>query len=83
MYNVVVKNQARKSLEKIDKRFVPRIKGAIRLLQEYPLLGKPLEGEYEGQRSLRVWPYRIIYEIYKHQLVILIIAIKHRQNVYK
>ena len=83
MYSVVVKNQARKSLEKIDKRFAPKINRAIRLLQEYPLLGKPLEGDCEGQRSLRVWPYRIIYEIYKHQLVILIIAIKHRQNVYK
>jgi addiction module RelE/StbE family toxin len=78
MYKVVVKNQARKSLEKIDRRVVPKINAAIRLLQEYPLLGKPLEGECEGQRSLRVWPYRIIYEIYKQQMVILIIAIKHQ-----
>lgn len=83
MYKIVVKKQAKKSLEAIDKRFIHKINEAINILQEYPLLGKPLEGEYKGQRSLKVWPYRIIYQIYKQQLVILIISIKHRQNTYK
>jgi len=42
-----------------------------------------LEGEYRGQWSLRVWPYRIIYRVEKRKLIVLILEIAHRQGAYK
>jgi mRNA-degrading endonuclease RelE of RelBE toxin-antitoxin system len=55
----------------------------IDVLAENPLSGKPLQAEYEGLYSLRVWPYRIIYKILKQKLIIEVIEIKHRQGAYK
>ena len=45
--------------------------------------GKPLRYSLKGHRRLRVSDYRIIYRIesIKHQ--VLIIAIKHRKEVYE
>lgn len=82
-YKIVVPKKAQKELEKIDRRYKSRILIALKILSENPFLGKNLGGEYSGQRSYRVWPYRIIYEIHKNELVILIIRIKHRQGAYK
>ncbi|MBU1177273.1 type II toxin-antitoxin system RelE/ParE family toxin, partial [Patescibacteria group bacterium] len=43
-----------------------------------PYLGKRLKGELKSYYSYRVWSYRIIYEIKKKELVILIIRIDYR-----
>jgi len=83
MYQVVVKKCANKALQKIDRRYKDRILRAIWFLAHDPYLGKPLQGEFYGRYSLRVWPYRIIYRIYKDQLIIHVLSIGHRQDVYK
>jgi mRNA interferase RelE/StbE len=51
------------------------------ILQD-PFSGKKLEGELKNCYSSRAWPYRIIYEIRKKELVIVVIKIGHRQGVY-
>jgi mRNA interferase RelE/StbE len=48
-----------------------------------PYKGKPLEGVYEGMRSWRVGDWRIIYRIYKQQLLVLIIEVADRKEAYK
>ncbi len=83
MYQVILRKEAGKSLAKIDRRFILKIQTAINILQFDPYLGKALEGDMKGKYSIRVWPYRIIYEIYQGKLLILVLAIKHRQNAYK
>lgn len=82
-YRVVLRKKARKSLKRIDKRYKGRILVALIELRKNPYLGKPLNGDLEEKFSLRVWPYRIIYEIYKKQLLIYVISISHRQGAYK
>lgn len=37
----------------------------------------------KNEWSLRVWPYRIIYQIKNKELVILIIKVGHRQGIYR
>ena len=81
-YKLVIPRKVQKDLDKIDGRYRSRITAALVSLGNNPLLGKKLDGEYEGQRSYEVWPYRIIYEILTTKLVILIIRIGHRQGVY-
>ncbi|HQU08729.1 MAG TPA: type II toxin-antitoxin system RelE/ParE family toxin [Opitutales bacterium] len=44
--------------------------------------GKPLRYSLSGHRSLRVGDYRIIYRIEPSKHTVLIIAIKHRKDVY-
>lgn len=53
------------------------------MIQENPLSGKKLEGELDSQRSVRVWPYRILYYINQKQRIIYITSILHRKEVYK
>ena len=51
-------------------------------LEQNPLAGKKLSGELAGKWSLKAWPYRIIY-VRKTPDEIWVIAILHRQGVYK
>lgn len=83
MYTVQLKKSANKSLQKIDSRFHDRILRALQSLETNPFQGKPLKGEFDGYFTLRIWPYRIIYKVYEHQLVVFVIRIDHRQGVYK
>lgn len=45
--------------------------------------GKPLRYSLKGHRRLRVSTYRIIYRIVSSTKIVLIIAIKHRKDIYK
>ena len=56
---------------------------ALDALEEDPFIGKKLSGEFQGIRSFRVWPYRILYEIKKKELFVFVIRIAHRQGAYK
>jgi len=60
-----------------------KFKKAIDSLAEDPFQGKKLKGELEDQYSIRVWPYRIIYKIYKKQLIVSVIDVGHRQGCIK
>ncbi|MBI4004805.1 type II toxin-antitoxin system RelE/ParE family toxin [Candidatus Roizmanbacteria bacterium] len=82
-YQLVLAPKAKKDLDKIDKNFRVRLLQSLILLQSDPYKGKKLKGEFEGTFSLRVWPYRIIYELDTRKKVILVIRIGHRQGVYQ
>ena len=81
-YIVRIKPSAEKELKKLPKKDYYRIISAIVAISGNPFAGKKLEGEYRGCRSLRIWPYRIIYRIYQKELLVIIIRIGHRQGVY-
>lgn len=82
MYQVVLGGKAKRNLKKIDRQDRPRLLAALVGLRKEPYLGKKLSGKYQDGYSLRVWPYRIIYKIYKKQLLVLVINIGHRGGVY-
>ena len=44
--------------------------------------GKPLRYSLKGHRRLRVSDYRIVYRIDPNEHTVIIIAIKHRREVY-
>lgn len=45
--------------------------------------GKPLRYSLKGHRRLRVSDYRIVYRIEIETTIVLIVAIKHRKDVYE
>ena len=81
-YRVRLKPSAEKAFQKIDKRYRQRILLALVVIGEDPYAGKKLRGERKDEWSYRVWPYHIIYQIYKNELLIIVINIGHRQGVY-
>lgn len=83
MYTLVLKQNVRKKLDKLDESLQRRIGLAFEKLMTDPFQGKKLEGKYKGLRSLRVWPYRIIYEIRNRELIVTIIAVAHRKDAYR
>ena len=82
-FHLVIPKQVQKELDRIDIRYKDRILGTLQSLKSDPFMGKKLNGEYQGYWSYPVWPYRIIYKIYKNDLVVLIVKIGHRQGIYK
>jgi len=82
-FQVIIPKKVQKELNKIPQNFRKKIIAALVFLSKNPYLGKKLEGERKGKWSLKVWLYRIIYTIEKEELIILIIKIGHRQEVYK
>lgn len=67
-----------KQLSLVEKKKVVR---KLEMLDQNPTAGRLLRGELTGLRSLRAWPYRIIYQL--HGQIIIIYSIAHRQSVYK
>jgi len=82
MWHLVAPRKARKDIDRVDKRQRQRILTALELIQAEPYSGKKLDG-HPSRYSLRVWPYRIVYELDKQQQVIVVIRIGHRQGIYK
>jgi len=48
-----------------------------------PLIGKPLTGAFLGTRSFRLGVLRILYKFYKDRLIIVILSVEHRRQVYR
>ena len=82
MYELVYSSNALKVLEKLEKNVQERIISALERLRIRPescdikrLVGMP------GYR-FRVGDYRVIFDIDKNELKILVLKIGHRKNVY-
>jgi len=82
-YSLQIKKSAAKALAKISKNDRIRLIEAIDRLREEPNAGGVLKGEFSGLRRLRVGSYRIIYEVIDDQLVVLVVRVAHRRDVYR
>lgn len=82
-WEIKIDKRAQKDLEKIPKTYQNQVLATLPLLANNPFIGKKLEGKMLGLYSYRVWPYRIIYRIYKKLLLVIIIRIGPRQGIYK
>ena len=77
---------AEKQFLKLDKAVQRRIQKYILELQELHdprVRGKALIGNLEGLWSYRVGDYRIVCKIMDQQLVIFVVEIGHRREIYK
>jgi mRNA interferase RelE/StbE len=83
-YQIKWKISALKDLRAIRKDFIPKIIEVVESLaiNPFPIGTKKLAGS-EGIFRIRVGDYRVIYEILKTELIIQIIRVRHRKDVYR
>jgi mRNA interferase RelE/StbE len=82
-YTVLIERYAQKQIMKLDKKIIPVIKAAIGALADNPRpYGyKKLKGEYAYR--IRVGDYRIIYEINDNTIIVTVVSVGHRKDIYK
>ena len=86
MYNILFTRTALKEYEYLrgqNKNVFERVKTSIHALAADPTQGKQLRLSLKGQWSYRVGSYRIIYSIEHKKLVVLILDIGHRREIYR
>lgn len=83
VYSISIKQSALKALQKIDSPQRARLIEAIDKLKTNPNAGSVLKGEFSGLRRIRIGDYRIVYEVQNQQLIILVVRVAHRREIYK
>ncbi|MDP2908355.1 MAG: type II toxin-antitoxin system RelE/ParE family toxin [Nanoarchaeota archaeon] len=82
MYEIVISEKALKQLKKLEKGIQERIIRALERIRIRPeayvikLVGDPAY-------KLRVGDYRVLLDVDKNKLLILVIKVGHRKNIYK
>ena len=83
-YRIEVLKSAQKSLSKLPKDIQARIVKKIDnlVIDPYPTDTKKLK-DGNGLFRVRVGDYRIVYKVQNNELIILIVKIAHRREVYE
>ena len=79
---VFITPEAQGQLKKLVTQDQNKVSKKLVLLAQDPLSGKKLTGQFRGKRSLKAWPYRIIYSI-NAQKELWVESVLHRQGAYK
>ncbi len=82
-YQIEFKPTAQKSLEKLPKKIQKRIQGVITVLESNPLPPKAEKLKGRDAYRIRVSDYRIIYSIENNVLLVVVVSIGHRREIYK
>ena len=83
-YSVLVSSTAERALKKVPKKDAVRIVTQIQTLaiNPFPQGCRKLSGETDTYR-VRTREYRIIYEVEGRNLIILVLKMGHRKDVYR
>ncbi len=82
-YSIKIKGSAAKSLNKLPEPVRRRLIKAIDRLALNPHAGKALHGELGGLRRIRVGNFRVVYNLIRQELVVLVVRIGNRKDVYR
>lgn len=85
-YKAELSNGAKKQLSKLDvqtaKRIVQWLRNRIENCENPRLWGEPLVGKFTGLWKYRIGTFRLICEIKDNELIVLVIELGHRREVY-
>lgn len=85
-YTVVLSNLAQEKFDRFiraDRKLGKQLAKAIDRLAQHPELGEFLKGEWKGYRKYRYGNYRIIYRIEHSRLIVYILTMDDRKDVYR
>lgn len=85
-YRIEFKKSARKEFDRLPRKVQERVVEALKFLSESPfsdLLNiKKIKGE-ESLYRIRIGDYRLVYEVQTAVLLVIVIKIGHRREVYR
>ncbi|MFN9108598.1 MAG: type II toxin-antitoxin system RelE family toxin [Bacteroidota bacterium] len=83
-YSIRWDTEALEDLSELDhaeaKRIVKKVES--HLVKDPLSLGKPLSGNLSGLYRYRIGDYLVLYEIIRKEIVIEVVAVGHRKDVY-
>jgi len=85
MYKIQYTSRAYKDFAKLPAQIQKQISGKLDILAQNPFTAtqvKQLKGEDETYR-LRVGDYRVVYYIENEELIITIVRLGHRKDIYQ
>ncbi len=83
IFRVFFSPKSQRFLDKLkNKEDKKRIEKKLRKLRQNPELGKLLVGKLAGLWAIRFGKYRAVYQIRKSELLVLILKLGHRKNIY-
>lgn len=82
-YNIEIKKSAVKEIKKLPPKDLKRILNAIEKLADDPHPQNSKKLSAQEKYRLRVGDYRILYSIEDDRLVIVIVKVGHRREVYR
>ena len=84
-YTVTIIPSALRTIQSLPRNLRERIREKIDSLAESPRPHgvKQLQGSQKGCLRLRVGDYRIIYRVEDDRLLVLVVAVGHRREVYR
>ena len=82
-YTIFIEKTAQKDLSKIPQQYQNRIIKAIQSLAKNPRPSGSKKLSGRDAWRIRVGNYRVIYEIHDDRLIILVVVIGHRKDIYR
>lgn len=86
MWKIEWDSKALKEAQKLDKnarkKIVEYLENRVLASQDPYQFGKPLKGDRSGIWRYRVGDYRILCQIENQALIVLVVAVGHRKNIY-
>ena len=86
-YNVIIERSALKYLGKLDpavrERIMFWIKENLEGCKDPRSIGKALSGKYAGAWRYSIGEYRVIAEIKDKELIVIVIDVGPRKNIYR
>ncbi len=81
-YQIEVRPAALRSLKKIDRQDQERVRGAIALLGVNPRPPGAVALRGRDGFRIRMGDYRVLYTIQARRLIVVVVALGHRRDVY-
>jgi mRNA interferase RelE/StbE len=83
-YSIVFKPSAKREFDKLDRPIKVRIQCELERLSQDPFHPgtKQLKNELQSRRA-RVGDYRVVYDVVREQVIVLVLGIEHRREVYR
>jgi mRNA interferase RelE/StbE len=82
-YTIFIERYAQKQILKLDRKAIPIIKSAIASLADNPRPQGYKKLKAEDAYRIRVGDYRVIYEIDDDRIIVVVVSVGHRRDIYK
>ena len=82
VYGIEFTDKSKDQFNSYSPKLKKQIASKLEKLSHNPYIGKPLQRPFKGLFSYRLGKLRIIYQIVKKQIVIIILSISFRKESY-